>query len=102
MSEHPRIDYRKRREMIEEGRTQSMIYLMYMEDMTDGCLLCTDSGKRSQYVVGYLDNGKLFVAKCPVPPRPNGSPLSPRPKKEESKSLNPTRTYNASSTCFLG
>lgn len=81
-----------------------MIYLTYMEDMTDGCILCTDSGKRSQYVVGYLDNGELFVAKCPVPPLPNGARvwLPPQPKKEEPKPINPTRTHRASSTCFLG
>ncbi len=104
MSEHPRIDYRKRREMIKEGNAKSMVYLLYMEDMADGCILCTDSGHRKQYVVGYLDNGELFVAKCPAPPRPNGTVvrLPPKPKQEEPKPLNPTRTYNASRTCFLG
>ena len=65
MSKHTRIDYRTRTKMIKEASAKSMVFLFYLEDMTDGCLLCADSGKRSQYVVGHLDNGELFVAKCP-------------------------------------
>ncbi len=79
-----------------------MVYLTHMEDMTDGCILCTDSGNRSQYVVGYLDNGELFVAKCPTPPLPSGTRLPPAPKQEEPTPLNPTRTYVASTSCCIG
>lgn len=75
MSESPIINYQKRKEMVKEGSSHAMVYLFYMEDMTDGCILCTDSGGRAQYVVGYLDSGKLFAAKCPAPPLPNGTRL---------------------------
>ncbi len=41
-----------------------MVKLSFVEPMTMGCLLLTDSGGRKRYVAGLLDSGKPFVEKC--------------------------------------
>jgi len=40
------------------------ICLYFVAPMTDGCVLCTDSGSRKRYVVGRLDDGSVFCERA--------------------------------------
>jgi hypothetical protein len=41
-----------------------MVRLSFVEAMTDDCILVTDSGSTKLYVIGLLDNGRLFVERA--------------------------------------
>ncbi len=41
-----------------------MVRLSFVEAMADDCILVTDSGGKRLYVVGLLDNGRLFVERA--------------------------------------
>lgn len=41
-----------------------MVRLSFVEAMADDCILATDSGSKKLYVIGLLDNGKLFVERA--------------------------------------
>ena len=40
-----------------------MVRLSFVEAMADDCILATDSGSK-MYVIGLLDNGRLFVERA--------------------------------------
>ena len=50
--------------LIAFAEQQFVIKMFEVEQMTDGCVLLTDSGGRKLYVAGRLDNGKPFAVKC--------------------------------------
>lgn len=41
-----------------------MVRLSFVEAMADDCILATDSGSKKLYVIGLLDNGRLFVERA--------------------------------------
>ena len=59
------MSFAERRELIKEAGLAIMVNLYFGYEMLDNCLMYYDSGSRRQYVVGRLDNGKAFAAKCP-------------------------------------
>ena len=48
-------------ELFERASAFCMIQLYPVAEMTDGCWHATNSGGRKKYVIGYLDNGNVFV-----------------------------------------
>jgi len=51
-------------ELIRFAEQKLMVKLSFVEQMTMGCILLTNSGGRKRYVAGILDSGKPFVEKC--------------------------------------
>lgn len=49
-------------EIIKQASLKKMVCLTYVCACGD-CYVCTDSGGRSRYVCGRLDNGKVFAVK---------------------------------------
>ena len=52
------------KQMLAVASTKAMVKLYVTSRMTEGCLLCTDSGARKCYVIGYLDSGEVFVERA--------------------------------------
>ena len=48
-------------ELFEKASALCMVKLFPVSRMTDGCWQATNSGGRKSYVIGYLDNGSIFV-----------------------------------------
>jgi hypothetical protein len=48
-------------ELFEQASALCMVQLFPVTEMTDGCWHATNSGGRKKYVIGYLDNGNVFV-----------------------------------------
>jgi hypothetical protein len=65
MSKETIAKHAARRALIKEAGLTVMVHLFFDYEMHDDCLMCHDSGGRNRYVVGRLDNGKPFAAKCP-------------------------------------
>ena len=53
-----------RHRLIAYAQHKFFVKLYFVEDMTMGCILLTDSGGVKRYVAGPLDSGKLFAEKC--------------------------------------
>ena len=48
-------------ELFEKASSFIMVHLYPVHQMNDGCWMATNSGGRKRYVIGYLDNGSVFV-----------------------------------------
>lgn len=59
------MTYAEKNNLVKEAGLGIMVHLFFDYEMQDDCLMCYDSGGRNKYVVGRLDTGKPFAAKCP-------------------------------------
>ena len=48
-------------ELFEQASALCMVKLYPVHQMNDGCWAATNSGGRKRFVIGYLDNGSVFV-----------------------------------------
>jgi hypothetical protein len=48
-------------ELFEKASSLCMVKLYPVHQMNDGCWAATNSGGRKRFVIGYLDNGSVFV-----------------------------------------
>ncbi len=51
-------------QLIEQASNVASICFKLIEPMTDDCLLVTDSGMKKRYVIGCLNDGKVFAERA--------------------------------------
>ncbi len=52
-------------ELIAYAQDKYFVEMFFVEHMSMGCILLTDSGGNKRYVAGLLDSGVAFAERCP-------------------------------------